>query len=161
MTDLGWQWIIGIAAAWGALLSTYNAFLSRWDRRPRLLVRIAVAYVGHGDKLLNEEMAMLTATNTGTMPITLICVGVVTESDYLIVPSEPAGDAPMPCELGRNQPCTFLIPSRDINDHLVGHDYSGTVRIAAYFRDATERVYKSRWKRFPVRPPSVLDEENA
>jgi hypothetical protein len=72
MSSTNWQWIVtaGIAA-YGAALSTYNAWAARKKDRRHVKVTTSFGFLTYGPRL-SETMLHLTASNPGQRPITLV-----------------------------------------------------------------------------------------
>ena len=134
--------LVALTALYAAIISTYT-LLKDWRKdKPRLKVTtgwgVTTSQIG-----LSESQVIVTAMNTGFLPITIAAVGMNLpdgKTNQLInVPSEFS----LPHELLPGRSCTFFIDEDVVITELFRNGYEGDIEIRAYCRSQIGDSYES------------------
>jgi hypothetical protein len=149
----GWLNIaVGLAAVWGAGLSTYTAFM---DKRERWRVRLQLTPFMKSDGIAVEGLRV-DVVNRGTRPVSVTEVRLVSSDavdwDWPFLPQFEAQPY-SPCskvEPGDHQAYRLALPAFA---KVVGEE-SRAIRVKAIVRSATDKERRSKWIVLDV--PSLL-----
>jgi hypothetical protein len=147
---MNWTVATGIIAAYGALLSTWNAVSSLWEKSRRVTVKAAYGFEVYGPQL-GPDSIIVTALNMGHRTVTLRGAGIRLPDGREAVYLGRSGDARFPHELEGGQSCMICMPIQSIASQLKQVGFSGNVRLAGYFRDALDKTYKSKRFKFDLK----------
>jgi hypothetical protein len=139
-----WQWLVMAAVAvYGALLSTYNAYVARKQRKRQVKVWLSYGMLTNGPEL-SENMLLLSAANAGHRTVTLTSYGFRLPDGRQLVAPVPQGNASLPCELTEGKSCMFWMSVQEVSQQLKRNGFSGTVRIKGFYRDAVDGLHSSK-----------------
>lgn len=144
-----WQWAVTAAVAiYGALLSTYNAYIARKQSRTQIRVTVSYGFLTSGPNL-SDDMLILSASNAGRHAVSLTSVGfVLPTKQQLVITSE--GSSQLPHHLTEGTSITHWIPVREVARILRDRRFSGTVKITAFYNDAVGARHYSKPLSFDV-----------
>ncbi|HMC30602.1 MAG TPA: hypothetical protein VKL99_07180 [Candidatus Angelobacter sp.] len=142
-----WEWIV--IAAYGAVLSTYNAWAARKKDRRQVKVTANLGFLSYGNRV-SETMLNLTASNPGHRPVTLVSTGFSLPNKQQMVLFTPEGTTQLPCELMEGKHCTHWISAREVADQLRKSGFSGKVKVRGFYRDAVDEKHFSKPFKFDL-----------
>jgi hypothetical protein len=132
--------LTAIIAVYGAVLATLTFIVQQRDRRPRISVSVSYGTPVYGSQL-GDQMVLLTATNPGHRPVTLVGAGFfLPDGRQLIMPSPLAVPA-LPCELNEGKSCQVFMSIPGIVERV-----GPRISLVGFFRDALGTTHRSsRW----------------
>jgi hypothetical protein len=146
--------LTGLLALYGAGLSTYLAFRDRADKKPRLNVRLELAFFV--DLVGKPAMGLaLHGVNTGLRPVHLSKAGLIfSDGKHLPLTMFRTGDAvrysPTPGTLEEAQPITAYVSLEDAIRFVRAYVDERFFEIVGYYEDAEERGFSSARQLFSV-----------
>lgn len=140
-----WQWAITAAVAiYGALLSTYNAYVARKQNRTDIRVTVKYGFFTSGPTL-SDQVLFVEASNPGRRAITLTSVGVVLPTKQQLVITTQ-GSYPLPHNLTEGTSISHWISLREMSDIMRANRVAGTVKLRGFYNDAVgARHYSERF----------------
>jgi hypothetical protein len=146
---MNWTVATGVVAVYGALLSTWNALSTQWEKRRRLAVKISYGCETYGPQL-GPYSIIVTALNKGTPSMTLSGAGIRLPDGRDTAYLGQSGNARFPHELESGKSCLICLPVQSFAQQLKTAGFSGNVRLAGYYRDALDKTYLSKEFDFDV-----------
>ena len=146
---MNWTIVTGIVAVFGALLSTWNAVSKQLEKRRRVTVKVSRGFETYGP-VLGPSSVIVTALNKGHLSVTLSGVGILLPDGGTVVYLGQSGNTRFPHELESGKSCLICMPVRALGEQMKKAGFSGTIKIAGYFRDALDKTYASKRFDFDV-----------
>ena len=140
---MNWQIITGAVAVYGALLSTWNAVAKHLENKARIKVKMSGGFETFGPEI-GPASILVTAINKGQQAVTLVEAGLRLPNKQHTTHFSPSGTAHFPHELKRGQNCYIVVPFRDVAEALKRADFSGTIKVKGFYRDALDKTYTSK-----------------
>ncbi len=138
-----WQWIVTAAiAVYGALLSSYNAFVARRQNTRQITVTVNHGFLPTGPEL-GDPMLLIGAANLGHRAVTLVSVGLLLPDKQQLVLTSPEGTVQLPHHLTEGTSCKHWIPAAEIKRQLSSSRFSGTVMVRGFYLDALGKRHLS------------------
>ena len=138
------EYIIAAVAVYGACLSTYTLCVQIIRNRPEVKVKISQGFLTSSVGGLSAQMLFLSASNSGQKTVTLSSCGIrIPYNKQLIIPN-PKGDVRFPHELLPSKSCQIWIEASEIVETLKSGGFSGKINLIGFYRDQTDRTYKSK-----------------
>lgn len=148
-----WQWIITAGmAVYGALLSTYNAYVQRKQSKRQIVVTVTWGFLTYTTRL-SELMLYIQASNPGHRPLTLTGNGFRLPGGRQAVLTAAEGTVQLPHSLTEGTSCTHWIPAREIKHELRASGFSGKVPIIGFYLDALGKCHVSKPFELDVNQP--------
>jgi len=144
--------ITALVAVSGLLLSIYNFYVSRRDKQPRLVAKIANGFLAYGPEL-SEFMLLLEIANPGKIPVKISTVEIAWKKQSLVFIMGIKGTREIPFELAPGDSANFWTPMDGIVETLREQGCKGTATIRARFKSAVGDEYLS--KKFKIDLASV------
>ena len=133
-----------LVAWYGAVISTFSLFfvyLNFLRDKSAIEVKISQGIPIYGNQL-GETIITITAINIGRRPVTLTGAGFELENGRQIVIMEPSGLS-FPCDLLEGKSVQTWVDQDGIFKDVIRE---GTKIRCAWFRTATDKKYKARFK---------------
>ena len=92
---------------------------------------------------LGPASVLVTAVNKGQQAVTLVEAGLRLPNKQHTTHFSPSGTAHFPHELKRGQNCYIVVPIREVAEALKRADFSGTIKVKGFYRDALDKRYTS------------------
>jgi hypothetical protein len=146
---MNWTIATGCVAVYGALLSTWNALSSYWEKRRRVTIKTSYGFETYGPEL-GPNSIIVTALNKGHRTVSLRGAGIRLPDGRDVIHLGQSGDARFPHQLDGGHSCMICMPMHSIAVALKQAGFSGTVRLAGYYRDALDKTYTSKRFKFDV-----------
>lgn len=133
--------ILLILALFGAGLSLFNYFDARKKERRVLTIKLGSALPVFGTEL-GATFVRLTATNTGSRPVTLVHLGLELDGGSRLGVLEAnlmpgVEDTRLPVVLADGQQATIHVPYADIGQGLLSSGRTGKVRLTPVGEDSS------------------------
>jgi len=139
-----WKWAVtALIAIYGAALATYTSYKNNRDNKRQIAVKLSHGFLTFGPNL-SGDMLILEASNPGHRPVTLSGVGLLLPDDRQMVLPDMPGTSALPHQLNEGTSMTHWMAVRETTAELRRVGFSGSVRLTAFYRDATGKVYKSK-----------------
>lgn len=149
------EWQVGVTAVlavYGALLSTYNTYVTRKQNRTEVRVTVKYGFLTFGPNL-SDQVLLIEASNPGRRAITLTSVGLVLPTgQQLVITAE--GSSPLPHHLTEGTSITHWTDAREMAHLVRNKGFARAVRIRGFYNDAVGVRHYSKHLSFS------LDEEN-
>ena len=134
------------AVAWyGAIVATFSAFillLNYLRDRGRIKVKLSQGFLAYGPNLEKDVQIFIEAINVGRRPVTLTGVGFSLKNgrQLVIIKPEPIN---FPYELQEGKSIQVWV---DKNDIFQDATREKTKITCAWYRDATGKIYKTKFR---------------
>ena len=149
------QIIIGFAALYGLIVSSYNLSINIKKTRYRVRVTLKRGYVatqsGAEGNVNSKENLLLKAQNAGYRTVTLNSMGYripKIKKDLVIL--NPQSNVKFPFELKEGKDCTVWSEENYIRGKLKDAGLSGYVKLVGIYADATGKEYRSKALKFEI-----------
>lgn len=136
--------LIGLVAIYAAAVSTYLLVTERITRRPRLAVKVSLGFLGQGAQA-DKPMLIVSVSNAGKNQATLTSMGLRLADQRNLVFLKPNGDSSLPHTLAPGKSTRLWVSASRVSQMLKECGVSGSAKVAGFFADELERVYRSRW----------------
>jgi len=141
--------VTAVVAVYGAILSTWNAVSRRLESSRRIRVEVSQGFPTYGANL-GPACIVVTASNIGRIPVTLVHGGLLLPDNRQTFVREPIGDVQFPQELESGKSCRMFMESRELAGTITRASFTGKVKIVGFYRDAIGTTYKSKAFEFDV-----------
>jgi hypothetical protein len=141
--QVDFRWAVTVLVAlYGALLSTYNAYVARKQSRHQIDVKITFGWLTYGPNL-SDDMVMVGASNPGHRAVTLTSVGfLLPDGRQLALMTE--GSKPLPHHLSEGTSIQHWIPQHELIETLRKQRFSGPVKLRGFYNDAVGATHLSK-----------------
>jgi hypothetical protein len=140
--DVRWA-VTVLVAGYGAVLSTYNTYISRKQSRHQIKVKISFGWLTYGPNL-GDDMVMTEASNPGHRAVTLTSVGFLLPDGRQLVLTFAQGSASLPHHLSEGTSITHWIPLIDLKRSIHEAKFAGKVKLRAFYNDAVGARHLSK-----------------
>jgi hypothetical protein len=142
--QIDFRWAVTVLVAlYGAVLSTYNAYIARKQSRHQITVKTTFGWLTYGPNL-SDDMVMVEASNPGHRAITLTSVGFLLPDGRQIVLLGNDGSKPLPHHLSEGTSIQHWMPRSNLIETLREHRFSGSVKLRAFYNDAVGARHLSK-----------------
>ncbi len=135
--------VTALVAVAGLLLSTYNFYTNRRDKKPRLVAKIANGFLAYGPEV-SEFMLLLEVANLGEKPVKISAVEIAWGKQSLVFVTGIQGTRKIPFELEPGDNANFWTPMEGIANSLREQGGKGKETIRARFKSAVGDEYLSK-----------------
>jgi hypothetical protein len=149
--------VTAIVAVLGLLLSIYNFYAERKDKKRQVEVRLVVGILGRETGTPTPPSLIIGVTNTGFRTVHITLAGIILpnkERVSLVVGPDAAMSYPQ--ELTEGESRTFLMPLREVSELLRKHGLSGKVKLRGFCTDTLQKEYTSKLLRFNMEEPTKV-----
>jgi len=136
--------IMAIVALYGAALSTYNAIQQRKEKKPSIKVSQGIGMITDAMGGLSDAMIVLTAANTGHIPVTLASAGLFLPNSQQMIFPPLALNVRFPYELVPGKSCRIYREATSIVKSIKEQQYNGKIDVVVFFQDEVGNTYKSK-----------------
>ncbi len=138
-----------LVAVYAAILSTYNLYVSRKERKRHVKVELSFAFPFYGPRL-GENSLMLTVLNPRNQSVSLAGVGILLPNKRQVVffPDLTNSDFQLPFELTGGNSCRVWTGVRGLAETVRNEGFSGQVKLVGFCRDQIGTTYKSKPYKF-------------
>jgi hypothetical protein len=146
---MNWTIVTGVVAVFGASLSTWNAVSKQLEKRRRVTVKVSRGFEAYGP-VLGPDSVIVTALNKGQRSVTLSGAGSLLPDGGTVIYFGQSGNTRFPHELESGKSCLISMPVQAVGEQMKKAGFSGTIKLAGYFRDALDKTYASKRFHFDV-----------
>ena len=138
-----------LVAVYAAILSTYNLYVSREERKREVKVKLSFAFPVYGPRL-GEDSLMVTVSNPGNRSVSLGGVGILLPNRMQVVlfPDLTNSDFQLPFELTGGNSCKVWTGVEGLAETVRNEGFSGQVKLVGFCRDRIGTTYKSKPYKF-------------
>ena len=142
--------VTAMVAVAGLILSIYNFYIRRQDKKPRLVAEISNGFLTFGPEL-SETMLIFEIANPGEIPVKISTVEIAWKKKSLVFIGGIEGTRKFPFELEAGDSAKFWIPIKRVASSLKEEQGCiGSENIRAKFKSAVGNEYLSKKIKFNV-----------
>ncbi|MBR0797359.1 hypothetical protein JQ615_18385 [Bradyrhizobium jicamae] len=143
------DWGLFILSAYGAALSTVNAFNAFRKERRLIQVNCGQKHPIGGYRPAADVHAHITATNIGSRPVTVRALGLLLPNSKRFVAIQPCQkpgmeDTPLAAKLSDGETAEAHFAYVDIASTLSNAGYDGRLQLVPFCEDSAGRIHRGR-----------------
>lgn len=144
-TNVIWPTIVtAVVAVYGALLSTYNLYVSLREKRRKVSITFSEGLLTYSSGVLDEVMLFITISNPGFRSVSINAPYIKLPDNKTVVFPDPASNVSFPHELKEGKSCMLWTGRDNLAGMLLQKGYAGQIRLLAEVKDETGEVYSSK-----------------
>jgi hypothetical protein len=135
--------VTAVVAVAAFLLSVYNFYIGRRDKKPRLVASISNGFLTYGSEL-SELMILLEIANPGEKSVKVSAVEIAWKKQAIVFIRGIKGTRDIPFELQPGDSAKFWTPMKEVASSLKEQGCTGKENIRSLFKNAVGGKYLSK-----------------